>query len=62
MSGFGARIQRGIMGAFMGAAVGGGGVVVGSMIQVGRMPPRMQVYQAAGFMSCVFGFGSMFRG
>ena len=50
-----------IMSAMMGACVGGGGVIIGSMVQVGRMPPRAQIGGAAGFMAFMLGVGSVVR-
>ena len=45
----------------MGAVVGGGAVVVSSMMSIGRMPPRGNVAGAAGFMATMFGVGSVVR-
>ena len=54
-------IAGAVYSAFSGAAIGGGGVVVASMLQAGRMPPATNVFGAAAFMSCVLGFGSFVR-
>ena len=47
--------------AAMGAAIGGTGVTVSSLLQVGRMPPTQHVLGAAGFMGSVLGIGSVVR-
>ena len=54
--------RNALMSALMGACVGGGGVIVGSLIQIGRAPPRSQVMGAAAFMGTVLGVGSFVRG
>ena len=50
-----------LLSGVMGAVVGGMGVVVHSVMQVGRMPPPQQVAAAAGFMGTMFGVGSVVR-
>ena len=54
-------ISRILMATAMGACVGGGGVVMHSMVQVGRMPPTKQVGGAAAFMGFMLGLGSVVR-
>lgn len=54
-------VSRIALSAAMGACLGGGGVVMHSMMQVGRMPPRSQVGAAAGFMGFMLGIGSIVR-
>ena len=49
------------MNAMMGAAMGATGVVVGTYMQLGRMPPVSQVGGAAAFMATVFGAGALVR-
>ena len=39
--------QRMMQSAVMGAALGAGGVIVGTFMQVGRMPPASQITGAA---------------
>ena len=51
-----------LLSACMGACLGGGGAIIGSMVQVGRMPPRATVGGAAGFMAFMLGVGSVVRG
>jgi|TARA_B100000513_G_scaffold193729_1_gene121485 hypothetical protein len=53
--------QRCAMNAMMGAAMGATGVVVGTYMQIGRMPPVSQVGGAAAFMATVFGAGALVR-
>ena len=45
----------------MGAVVGGMGVVAGSLVQVGRMPPLQQMGGAAAFMGTMFAVGTVVR-
>jgi len=45
----------------MGAILGAGGVIVGSMVQIGRFPPRGQIAGAASFMAVIFGTGAVVR-
>jgi hypothetical protein len=47
--------------AVIGGCVGAGGVIAGSIIQVGRMPPKSQVGGAAAMMATVLGVGSVVR-
>ena len=47
--------------AVMGGMLGAGGVIAGSLIQAGRMPPRSQVGGAAAMMATVLGVGSVVR-
>ena len=50
-----------LMSAAMGGVVGAGGVIVSSMLTIGRMPPRSQVAPAAAMMATVLGVGSVVR-
>ena len=54
-------LPRFILGAGMGAVVGGLGACVGSLMQVGRLPPPAQAAGAAAFMGTMFGVGSVVR-
>ena len=54
-------IQRMAYSAVIGGCVGAGGVIAGSIIQVGRMPPKSQVGGAAAMMATVLGVGSVVR-
>ncbi len=54
-------VRRGAASALMGAILGAGGVIVGSMVQIGRFPPRGQIAGAASFMAVVFGTGAVVR-
>ena len=54
-------LQRMIFAGATGAVVGGAGVVAGSLIQLGRMPPPAQAAAASGFMGFMFGVGSIVR-
>ena len=47
--------------AAMGGMLGAGGVVAGSLIQGGRLPPRSQIGAAAAMMATVLGVGSVVR-
>lgn len=46
----------------MGATVGGMGAVVGSVMQIGRAPPKSTIATAAAFMGTMFGVGTVVRG
>ena len=50
-----------VMAGAMGAVVGGMGVVAGSLVQVGRMPPLQQMGGAAAFMGTMFAVGTVVR-
>ena len=54
-------LTRMLFSGAMGAAVGAGGVIAGSMIQVGRAPAMQQVAGAAAMMGTIFGVGSVVR-
>jgi len=57
-----AMLSKMIMSGCMGACVGAGGVIVGSLMQIKRFPPREQIAGAAAMMGTIFGFGSAVRG
>jgi len=48
--------------AATGAMLGAGGMIISSMVQVGKMPPMKNVLGASAFMGTVLGFGSVVRG
>ena len=54
-------VQRMLQSAAMGGMLGAGGVVAGSLIQGGRLPPRSQIGAAAAMMATVLGVGSVVR-
>ena len=47
--------------AAMGAFIGAGGMAVGSIMQIGRLPPKSNMMGAAAFMGTVMGAGSFVR-
>ena len=55
-------ISKALYSTFAGCVMGGGGVLVSSLLVAGKMPPRANVLGAAGFMGCVLGVGSFVRG
>jgi len=54
-------LARALTSALMGAAVGGGGVIVSGLMQVGRMPAKEHIGGAAAMMGTIFGAGSLVR-
>ena len=54
-------VQRMMQSAAMGGMLGAGGVIAGSLIQAGRLPPRSQIGAAAAMMATVLGVGSVVR-
>ena len=54
-------LQRMMWSACMGGMIGAGAAVAGSLIQVGRMPPRAQIGGSAAMMATIIGVGSCVR-
>ena len=57
----GFNFQRMVQSALIGGVIGAGGVVVGSIVQVGRLPPKASITGAAAMMATVLGVGSCVR-